>query len=45
MIFSLAHGVLEVIVLQLVMQEEDINEHANAKCHVFTLMNNLLTIV
>ena len=38
-------GVLEVIVLQFSMLDEDVIEHANAKCHVFTLMFNLLIIV
>ena len=26
------------------IQEEDIIDHTNAKCHVFTFMTNLLTI-
>ena len=26
------------------IQEEDIIDHINAKCHVFTFMTNLLTI-
>jgi hypothetical protein len=37
-------GVLEVIVLRLSMQGEDVIEHANAKCHVFTLTINLCII-
>ena len=38
-------GMLEMIVLRYNMQEEDIMEHINAMCHVFTLVVNLLTIV
>ena len=31
-------GILELIVLGFSMQGEDILEHTNGKCHVFTFM-------
>ena len=33
---SVAHGILEMIVLCFSMQEEDIHKHTNGKCHMFT---------
>jgi hypothetical protein len=34
-----------MIVLCFNMQKENVIEHTNAKCHVFTFMVNLLTSV
>ena len=34
-----------MIILYLSMEEEDIIKHTHAKCHVSTLMINLLIIV
>ena len=34
-----------MIVERFIMQEEDIDEHTNAKCHVLTLTINLVIVV
>ena len=34
-----------MIVLRFSIQEDDYFEHINVKCHVFTIVVNLLTVV
>ena len=36
MIYNVVHWILERIVLYFSVHEENITEHTNGKCHVFT---------
>ena len=43
--YDVQHCTLKKIILCFNIQEKDIIEHINAKCYVFTLTINVLTVV